>query len=179
MKKIKAVLAAMVSMAVFTANGAVVQAAEPELTVQAGEVIVTELTADEARLLSAKMTETVLDGEVSLPQAATASYTPYQYSQTFTFYDGSKKAAEATAVCVVWHYTDGKVHLYQRTISVVHTLGYNATRVYGNIKNTDGSYSFTLGDRVYVYGDTSTWIYAIDFYACSSEQHFNCYPVTE
>lgn len=179
MKKGKAVLAAMVIMATFTANGAMVRAAEPELTVHAGEVIVTELSDDEARLLTAEMTEVVLDGETLSPQDTTVSYTPYQYSQTFTFYDGSKKAAEATAVCVVWHYTDGKVHLYQRTISAAKTLGYNVTRIYGSIRNSDGSYCFTLGDRVYVYGDTATWIYAIDFYACSSEQHFNCYSVKE
>lgn len=177
MRRIKAVLAAIVIMVVAMANGSVAQAAEEGLTVRAGELRVTELSAAELEALTGELTQEVIGGEISLPQATTASYTAYQYSQTFDFYDGDTWMAQADATCVVWHYTDGKVHLYQRTITVSRSSAYEASRSYGSIVNTDGSYSYTTGDRVYVFDDADTWTYAIDFYACPTEQHFSCYEV--
>jgi hypothetical protein len=106
-----------------------------------------------------------------------ASYTAYRYTDAFEFYFDGEWVARADVEATVWHYTDGKVHLYQRSISVSRLANYDAARIYGSIVNTDGSYSYTTGDRVHLYLDAGTWSYAIDFYVSNTEAYFSCYEV--
>lgn len=157
MKKILAFLAMIVMMTTLT-QGATVQAAQPKLTVEKGELAVVELLREQS--------------------GSRATYTPYQYSQTFTFKIDGVVIATATAECEVWHYTDGKVHLYNRTISTIGTANYTSYRTYGSIVNTDGSLSYTTGDRVVIYDEAYTWRYAIDFRVTpTTSGYFSCYGV--
>lgn len=176
MKKIKA-LFAVLTMVLITANCSVAYAAETGVTVTAGEMEVRELSQAEMEALAGELELEMVGGETSEPLAATASYTAYEYAQTFDFSLNGSWVAQADAVCIVWHYTDGKVHLYQRTITVTRLATYDASRTYGSIVNTDGSLSYTTGDRVHLYGDMVTWNFAIDFRVTPTEASFNCYEV--
>lgn len=76
-------------------------------------------------------------------------------------------------VCTVWYYTDGKVHLYRRIITV--TSG-GANVQYGSMINTDGSVSYTEGDNVnkfYLIGGVE--YHYIDFIVTSSYNNFSTY----
>jgi hypothetical protein len=75
-------------------------------------------------------------------------------------------------VCTVWYYTDGKVHLYKRVISV--TKG-SANINYGNIVNTDGSVSYTEKDSVDKYFFPAYEYHYIDFIVTSSYYNFSTY----
>ena len=178
MKKIKAILAIMIVMGVVSVNCSVAQANEGGLTVvSAGNRVVEELSEEEMLGMSLEMSQDINGEIVSEPMSSNVSYTPYRYSESFNFYYEGEWVARADAECIVWHYTDGKVHLYQRTIGVSRLAIYDAARIYGSIVNTDGSYSYTTGDRVHIYLDAGTWSYAVDFYVDANDGYFNCYEI--
>lgn len=157
MKKVLAFFTMIVMITTLT-KGAMVQAAQPELTVERSGMTVVELPRTQS------------DSRVS--------YTPYRYRESFTFRIDGVVVATATAECEVWHYTDGKVHLYNRTISTTGTANYTSYRTYGSIVNTDGSLSYTTGDRVVIYDEAYTWRYAIDFRITpTTSGSFSCYGV--
>lgn len=165
MKRIKGILAIVVMAVVVMANCSVAQAAEGVVTVEsAGNLRVEELTPEELAMLPA-------------PAATNASYTAHRYTETFNFSIEGTRVASADAECIVWHYTDGKVHLYSRTIDVSRLSTYYAGRSYGQIVNTDGSYSYTTGDRVGVYSDAYSWIFALDFHVTPNNAYFDCYEI--
>lgn len=176
MKKVNALLIVL-TMVLMTVNSSVAYAAETEVTVTAGEMEVRELSQEEMEVLAGELELEMIGEETLDPMATAASYTAYEYAQTFDFSLNGSWVAQADAVCIVWHYTDGKVHLYQRTITVTRLATYDASRTYGRIVNTDGSLSYTTGDRVHLYGLTSTWDYAIDFRVTPTDAAFDCYEV--
>lgn len=176
MKRVKALFAIVIAILIF-ADCSVAQAAESDVTVTAREMEVRELSHDEVESLSGELQLEIVGGAESEISAATSSYTAYEYSQTFDFSLNGSWVAQADAVCIVWHYTDGKVHLYNRTITVRRLTTYDAARVYGRIVNTDGSLSYTTGDRVHIYGLTSTWDYALDFRVTPDDAEFTCYEI--
>jgi len=134
----------------------------------------TEVLTDEDFTM---ISQEVIGEDISLPMLSNSSYTAYRYTDAFDFYFDGQWVARADVECIVWHYTDGKVHLYSRTISVSRLTYYDAARIYGSIVNTDGSYSYTTGDRVHLYLDAGTWSYAIDFYVDANNAYFTCYEV--
>ena len=175
MKKWKAMLALLIVMGVVFTNCSVVQAAEEQVTIESLGKTVRRLSEAEVDDL---LQETV--GTVSnAPQDSRASYEVYEYSESFNIYINGEHVATPTEVCTVWHYTDGKVHLYSRSITVRRLVYYDASRTYGQIVNTDGSLSFTYGDRVHLYGETNSWDFAIDFRVTPTEAEFDCYEVDE
>ncbi len=175
MKKWKAVMAMLLVMGVVFANCSVARAAEPQVTIESYGKTVRCLSDAEVDALLQESFGTA----GSLPQESRASYDVYEYSETFGISINGNLVAEPTEVCTVWHYTDGKVHLYSRTITVRRLITYDASRTYGHIVNTDGSLSFTFGDRVHLYGIDDTWDFAIDFRVTPTEAEFNCYEVQE
>lgn len=177
MKKIKALIALFVMVLIVTGDCVAAEAAVNELTVTSDGITVRELSRDEMEAVASDLAVDVVAGETSEITSTTADYTAYEYSETFNFSLGDTLVAQADAVCIVWHYTDGKVHLYQRTITVSRLITYDASRTYGRIVNTDGSLSYTTGDRVHLYGDMTTWNFAIDFRVTPTDAAFNCYEV--
>lgn len=152
-------------------------AADDNVTVTSEGVTVRELSYEEKIELEQELTVNTMGGETSFPMTTANSYTAYEYSESFNFSLGDTWVARADAKCIVWHYTDGKVHLYRRTITVTRLATFDATRTYGSIVNTDGSLSYTTGDRVRIidYGDY--WDFAIDFRVTPTEASFDCYEV--
>lgn len=80
--------------------------------------------------------------------------------------------------CTVWYYPNGKVHLYRRTLSGTSWTGTTSgTITYGSIVNTDGSRSYTSGDRVRVIRNTTSKTFALDFYVTGSDYNFSMYEI--
>ena len=177
MKKIRAILAMFIILGIVMGNVSVAQAAEAEMTVvSAGNRTVERLSEEELAGLSFEMSQELIGGTVSEPMASNP-YTAYRYSESFNYYLDGEWVARADAECIVWHYTDGKVHLYQRSIQLTKLVTIGGARVYGSIVNTDGSYSYTTGDRIHLYFYEGTISYAIDFYVSDTEGYFNSYRV--
>lgn len=173
MKKWIKVLALLIIIGIASMNCSVAEAAENEVTiVHAGRNV--ELISDE-ELPELFVGE--IGGNIGEIMGTNASYSVYRYTDAFEFYVDDEWIGRADVEAIVWHYTDGKVHLYQRSISVSRLAHYDAARTYGSIVNTDGSYSYTTGDRVYIYGNMETWSFAIDFYVSDTEAYFTCYEV--
>ena len=173
MRKCKILLALLMIIGIVSTNCSVAEAAENEMiVVPVGRTV--ELVSEEM-LPELSMGE--IGGITSEIMGTNTSYSVYRYTDTFEFYLNGQWVAEADAEAIVWHYTDGKVHLYQRSISVSRLLDYDAARIYGSIVNTDGSYSYTTGDRVYLYAYMDSWVFAIDFYVSNTEAYFTCYEV--
>ena len=177
MKKIKILVAVLVMGLLLVKECAVAQAAEVGVTVTSRGVTVRELSQAEIAALSRELTTGVMGNGVSAPLATSGSYRVYEYSELFDITIDGTWVAQIDPVCTVWEYTDGKVHLYSRTITVTRLATYGASRTYGSIVNTDGSLSYTTGDRVHVYSLTNTWDFAIDFRVTPTEASFNCYEV--
>ena len=177
MKKIKVLVVALVMGMLITRECAIAQAAEVDMTVTSSGVQVRELSWTEMEALSAELSSDMLEESGALQIERAASYTAYEYAEIFDFTLGDTWVAQAEAKCIVYHYTDGKVHLYRRTITVTRLATYDATRTYGRIVNTDGSLSYTIGDRVGLIGDDDSWDFAIDFRVTPTEASFNCYEV--
>lgn len=152
------------------------QAAEPEST-----ITVRRLSEEEVAKLKAStggMQQIQVSTEISMPSFETMlSYTVYQYSETFGFYVDGMLIATAEPVCVVWRYSDGKVHLYSRTIALNYLSSHYASRSYGSIVNTDGSLSYTTGDRIRITNNLVTRTFALDFYVTPDDAWFSCYEV--
>lgn len=172
MKKWIRVLALLVIIGITSLNCSVAEAAENGVEIVHVGRTVEQLTGD-----TFEMTSQDVMGNISQPMATNASYTVYRYTDAFEFYVDGEWIGRADVEAIVWHYTDGKVHLYQRTIRVSRLADYDADRTYGSIVNTDGSYSYTTGDRVYIYGYMEDWTFAIDFYVSNTEAYFTCYEV--
>lgn len=175
MKKASILLIVITIMLMFI-EPSLVYASEEEVTVAAGNMTIRELSDEEKDALSGMILETIGDN-ANLSLAIESSYTAYEYSRSFDFYLNDRWVAQANAVCTVWHYTDGKVHLYYRTITAERLASYDVGRTYGSIVNTDGSLSYTTGDRIHLYGLTNTWDFAIDFRVTPTEASFDCYEV--
>jgi len=173
MKKWKSLLAILVVVGSLFANCSVAEAVSDKVTVvQVGRSV--EVLADDEMV---DISMGVIGGTVSQPMESNASYTAYRYTDAFEFYLDGMWIARVDVEAIVWHYTDGKVHLYSRSIGVTRLSDNDAARVYGSIVNTDGSYSYTTGDRVHLYLDQGTWSFAIDFYVSNTEAYFSCYEV--
>ena len=178
MKKLKMALAVLVMAAVAFANCAVAHAEEDELrVVHSGTMTVRELTEEELAELTASMSRDSVTSENAQLLTADSSYTAYLYSDGFDYYYNDEWLARADIECIVWHYTDGKVHLYQRTIRLTKNAPYDAVRTYGSIVNTDGSLSYTTGDRINIYRLALTLRFAIDFRVTPTEASFSSYQV--
>jgi len=177
MKKIKLVIAVLVMGLLVAKDCAVAHAAENEFVVESRGLEIRELSQTEINALATEMPLETMNMEGTSATATNTSYTAYEYSEIFDFTLGNTWVAQADAKCIVYHYTDGKVHLYQRTITVTRLATYDATRTYGRIVNTDGSLSYTTGDRVGLIGDYDSWDFAIDFRVTPTEASFNCYEV--
>ncbi len=173
MNKKKILIALMVIVLMLTRKSFFAYAAECVMTVTSEGISMRELSQSEMEAMSR---ETMKDERMD-NLSTTSSYTAYEYSESFNFSLGNTWIARADAKCIVWHYTDGKVHLYNRTITVTRLATYDASRTYGRIVNTDGSLSYTTGDRVHLYGDLDIWDYAIDFRVTPTEASFDCYEV--
>lgn len=173
MKTIKGVTAFLVLVGTLLMNSVVVQATESRVkVVPVGKCKVEELSQPDM-----SSSQTVVEGEFNRPEMTRATYEPYRYSDAFDIYIDGRWVAQIDAECIVWHYTDGKVHLYQRTITVERLASFDATRTYGRIVNTDGSLSYTTGDRVRIIDYMEYWDFAIDFRVTPTEASFNCYEV--
>jgi len=180
MKKIKAFIATVLVVGTVMGNSLVAQAAESGMTVvSAGNRRVEVLSEEELSDVSLEMSQGGLGGTLNEPMASNASYTAYRYSESFNFYYEGDWVARADAECIVWHYTDGKVHLYQRSIQLTKSVTISAARIYGSIVNTDGSYSYTTGDRIHLYFYEGLCTYALDFYVSGDDGYFDCYRVYE
>lgn len=178
MKKAKMVMAALVAAVTVFSNCTMVHASENGLTVVGtGNMEVKQLSEVEvAGLNSTLSTEAMVGGNV-LELTSNSSYTVYQYSDTFNFYFEDLCIASVDIVCIVYRYTDGKVHLASREMTIRRLPTYDAYKTYGSIVNTDGSVCYTTGDRVTVYDYTHIWTFAIDFAATPTGQSFNCYEI--
>lgn len=177
MRKIRAVAIVVVLMLTMVINPSVAYAATEGLTVVSGNVTGRVLTETEINALPSDMLQMgMLEGEQI--NATSRSYEVHEYSQTFDFYLNGDWAAAAHASCIVYRYSDGKVHLASRTISIERLTSFSATKSYGSIVNTDGSVSYTTGDRVTIYNYTNIWTFAIDFAATPTGQSFTCYEIT-
>ncbi len=177
MKKLGALLLVVLVSLGGIMNCPAVQAAAAEETEWA--ITVRELSEEEAAAFTGGMQTVQISDEINEPVFETnASYTAQEYSHTFGFYNGDLLVATATEVCTVWHYTDGKVHLYRRTITGSSVVsGYTIGWTYGSIVNTDGSRSYTSGDRATVSKLSNSATYALDFYITPSDYGFSCYAV--
>lgn len=97
--------------------------------------------------------------ELNLIESNTTYAEPTELSMTSTSYEervlssayvytrNGVLVATVIDTCTVWYYTDNKVHLYSRSLSLSAASGYSSSYVtYGSIVNTDGSVSYTSGD---------------------------------
>lgn len=172
MKKGIKIFAMLVIIGIALGTCSIAEAAENEITiVHVGRTV--ELLTDEDVAMISRNDK----GDISLPMASNESYSVYRYTDSFEYYVRGEMLARANAECIVWHYTDGKVHLYQRSIQLIKSVTIGAARIYGSIVNTDGSYSYTTGDRVYLYLDEGTLSFAIDFYVSATQGYFTSYEV--
>ncbi len=176
MKRIK-VIVVFIMMLLITSDCSVAYATETGMVVTAGELNVRQLSQAEMEQFAEEISVENITGNLMAPMATTASYTAYEYSREFDFSLEGRWVACAEAVCIVWHYTDGKVHLYSRTITVERLASFDATRTYGRIVNTDGSLSYTTGDRVRIIDYMDYWDFALDFRVTPTEASFDCYEV--
>lgn len=177
MKKIKAVVAVVVLMLMVGADSSVVYAAEEGVTVVPGNITERILSEAEIEALPMEMIQMGMLEENQI-SSVSSSYEIHEYSQVFDFYLDGTWIAQADAACIVYRYTDGKVHLYSRNIGLRSLAYYDGYITYGRIVNTDGSVCYTTGDSVTVYDFIDMWTYAIDFAATATGQSFSCYPIT-
>lgn len=103
---------------------------------------------------------------VNEPQFITsASYVEKELTSTEYATDSSSQiVVTIERKCKVWYYTDGKVHLYSRSITKSTTPAYSPTTItLGSIVNTDGSLSYTSGDKVKISNGTTSYTEALEF----------------
>ena len=177
MKKVRIIVAIILIVLIGTKECFIAHADENDMRITSEGIMVRELSYAELMKISDEMSASAYGTSSMLPAATLSDYTAYEYSESFNFTLNGTWVARADASCIVWHYTDGKVHLYQRTITVTRLATYDASRTYGRIVNTDGSLSYTTGDRAHIYSLTNTWDFAIDFRVTPTEASFNCYEV--
>lgn len=178
MKKIRALVMMVVVGCIVVLNNSLAYAADSEVVISSmGNFKKEKLTVAEMEALSEILPGQMDELENNVSQAIRATYEPYRYSESFNIYIDDRWVACISEECIVWHYSDGKVHLYSRTISVERLASLDADRTYGRIVNTDGSLSYTTGDRVRIIEYMDYWDFAIDFRVTPTEASFDCYEV--
>lgn len=91
-------------------------------------------------------------------------YETKTHTYEFTLTQSGTVKLRATCAYTVYYYTDGKVHLFQRGISLSTTPDFQGSYfTYGSIMNSDGSNSGTLGDIVTAIQGSSQWRYELIF----------------
>lgn len=74
----------------------------------------------------------------------------------------------------VWYYTNGKVHLYTRSLtSKLYDTDFSAQVTYGDMINTDGSASYTLGDKFTLTKGNEIYEYNIGFVVTPTNYSFD------
>jgi uncharacterized membrane protein YciS (DUF1049 family) len=143
--------------------------------------------ADQYVLFNANITDTKYDLSglvctetktlVNEPQFMTsASYVEKELTSTEYATANSQIVVTIERKCKVWYYTDGKVHLYSRSITKSTTPAYSPTTItLGNIVNTDGSLSYTSGDKVKISNGTTSYTEALEFNVTPSGYSFTHY----
>lgn len=103
-----------------------------------------------------------------------ASYDERLLSYVHELYVNDVLVAWVVEDCTVWYYTDGKVHLYRRvlTLHIGNTYFEPSYIRYGRIVNTDGSCSYTSGDEVTFSNGTRSQTYALEFYVTHDNYRF-------
>lgn len=178
MKKIKVILVVTVVLMYGLFSKSSVAEAKTQLRVQKSGISVSVLSEKELLELTGTMRQEGISGQLGQAQETrSGSYTAYRYTETFDFYKEDLRIARAAVECIVWEYTDGKVHLYSRTITPSRIMNYEIYRTYGRIVNTDGSLSYTTGDSVNISSFVEEWDYAIEFRITPSDYSFSCYQI--
>lgn len=170
MKKIVAVLVAMLMVLSVSGECTVALAASEDVwEVRTTEAVLSEVKVTEVRDNLQK------DNTVSNPDTTLrGSYTEKVLQCTHDIYVNGNRIFSVEEACTVWYYSDGKVHLYRRTLSGISWSSTASARfTYGNIVNTDGSRSYTSGDRVLVINNTTAKTFALDFYVTGSNYNFS------
>lgn len=113
--------------------------------------------------------------QVSEPKFMTrASYEERELTSTELAISNGQVVVTITRKCKVWYYTDGKVHLYSRSITKSTTSEYSPTTItLGRIVNTDGSLSYTSGDQVKISNGTTYYTEALEFSVTPSGYTFS------
>lgn len=174
MKKIVAYLVAMLMVLSVSGECAIAQAASED---------VWEVRTTETVLSETKVTEDVRDNlyqDDSVGYSDTVlrgSYTEKVLQCTHDIYVNGTRVFSVEEACTVWYYSDGKVHLYRRTLIGSSWFGTTGTITYGSIVNTDGSLSYTSGDRVSVTRNATRKIYSLGFYVTGSDYNFSMYEI--
>lgn len=97
-------------------------------------------------------------------------YETKTHTYVFTLTQSGTVKLRATCTYTVYYYTDGKVHLFQRGISLSTTPDFQGSYfTYGSIANTDGSNSGTLGDKITAIQGSSQWRYELVFVVDSTD----------
>ena len=170
MKKVVAVLVAMATVLSVSGKCTVVQAASEDVW----EVRTTETVLSEMEVINGVRDDSVGDILMSNPDTSSrGSYTEKVLQCTHDIYVNGNRVFSVEEACTVWYYTDGKVHLYRRTLTGISWMGTTGTVTYGSIVNTDGSRSYTSGDRVLVTRYATSKTYSIDFYVTGSDYNFS------
>lgn len=174
MKKVVAVLVAMATVLSVSGKCTVVQAASEDVW----EVRTTETVLSEMEVINGVRDDSVGDILMSNPDTSSrGSYTEKVLQCTHDIYVNGNRVFSVEEACTVWYYTDGKVHLYRRTLTGISWMGTTGTVTYGSIVNTDGSRSYTSGDRVLVTRYATSKTYSIDFYVTGSDYNFSMHEI--
>lgn len=170
MKKVVAVLVAMITVLSVSGKCTVVQAASEDVwEVRTTERVISETKVTEA--VGDSFQKDTLTGDSDMK--ARGSYTERVLQCTHDILVNGNRVFSVDETCTVWYYSDGKVHLYRRTLSGTSWTSTASGKItYGSIVNTDGSRSYTSGDRVLVIKSTTAKTYALDFYVTGSNYNF-------
>lgn len=175
MKKIVAVLVAMLMVFSVSRECTVALAASEDVwEVRTTERVISETKVTEAVEDSFQKDTLTSDSDMK----ARGSYTERVLQCTHDIYVNGNRIFSVEEACTVWYYSDGKVHLYRRTLSGISWSSTTSARfTYGSIVNTDGSRSYTSGDRVLVINNTTAKTFALDFYVTGSNYNFSMYEI--
>lgn len=174
MKKIVAVLVVMLTMLSVSGKCTVVQAASEDVW----EVRATETVLSETKVTEDDRDNLYKDTLIGYPDMMVrGSYTEKVLQCTYDIFLNGNRVFSVEEACTVWYYSDGKVHLYRRTLTGISWMGTTGTITYGSIVNTDGSRSYTSGDRVLVIRNTAMKTFALDFDVTGSDYNFSMYEI--
>lgn len=171
MKKVVAVLVAMITVLSVSGRCTVVQAASEDVW----EVRTTERVISETKVTEDVRDNLYQEDSVSVPDTMLrGNYTEKVLQCPHDIYVNGNRVFSVDEICTVWYYSDGKVHLYKRTLSGTPWTSTASGKItYGSIVNTDGSRSYTSGDRVLVIKNTTAKTYVLDFYVTGNNYNFS------